>query len=63
MSLSIIGAMDVERSNLTLLMKSIVKQLLETAMRQKRVVDFSEVPFLNFFVCLEDMMHHGLKGF
>ena len=54
--------MQVGRNNLSLVMKCIVKRLLETAMRQKRIVDFIEIPFVNFFICLEDMMHHGLKG-
>jgi RUN and FYVE domain-containing protein 1 len=39
-----------------------VKHLLETAMRQHRVVEANEVPLVNFFVTFENILTHGLKA-
>ena len=44
-----------------MLMKLVVKHLLETGMRKKRVVDSHEIPLVNFFVVLENLLNHGLR--
>lgn len=60
--MSVAYVREVERSNLTCLMKLIVKHLLQTAMSKNRVVDANEVPLVNFFVTFENMMFHGLRS-
>ncbi|KAI1292074.1 RUN and FYVE domain-containing protein 2 [Halotydeus destructor] len=53
---------SVERTNILHLQKLVVKELLEHAMKQKRVVEFHEKPVRHFFSLLEMALNHGLKN-
>lgn len=53
---------EIERSNLVSLMKLVVKDLIESSMKYGRVVDSHNLPLNHFFILLEHVMRHGLKG-
>lgn len=42
-------------------MKLIVKQLLESSMKSRRIVDSSNTSLNHFFLLLEQVLKHGLK--
>ena len=53
---------DVERTNLLNMAKLAIKGLLESSMKTGRTLDDSHGPLRQFFVVLEHVMRHGLKG-
>lgn len=53
---------EVERSNLLNMAKLSIKGLLESSMKMGRTLDDTHGPLKQFFVVLEHVMRHGLKG-
>ena len=53
---------EVERANLLNMAKLAIKGLLESSMKMGRTLDDSHGPLKQFFVVIEHVMRHGLKG-
>ncbi|XP_063969626.1 RUN and FYVE domain-containing protein 2-like isoform X2 [Lytechinus pictus] len=52
----------VERANLLNVAKLCIKTLIESAMEEARILDDDYVPLQQFFVVMEHVMNHGVKG-
>ncbi|XP_072038427.1 RUN and FYVE domain-containing protein 2-like isoform X2 [Amphiura filiformis] len=52
----------VERSNLLNVAKLSIKNLIESALEEARTLDNEHVPLQQFFVVMEHVLSHGLKG-
>ncbi|XP_071498605.1 RUN and FYVE domain-containing protein 2-like [Diadema antillarum] len=52
----------VERANLLNVAKLCIKTLIESAMEEARILDDEYVPLQQFFVVMEHVMNHGVKG-
>lgn len=53
---------STERSNLLNLSILIVKHILDSAVKNNRVLDANEVPLVNLFTVLEGILLHGLRN-
>lgn len=52
---------SIEKSNLSILTKLVVRELLEHAMKHSRTMEFNEVPLIHFFVVIESILKHGFR--
>ncbi|XP_054166341.1 RUN and FYVE domain-containing protein 2-like [Oppia nitens] len=53
---------SIERSNYVNLMKLIVKELIESSAKTRRIVDSTNISLNNLFILLEIIFRHGLKS-
>ncbi|XP_033124545.1 RUN and FYVE domain-containing protein 2-like isoform X2 [Anneissia japonica] len=52
----------VERANLLNIAKLCIKALIESALEEGRILDDEHIPLQQFFVVMEHILAHGLKG-
>ena len=54
-------ATSVERSNLVVVFKLIIKELLDTSLSHGRMLDDTHAPLQEFFIIIEHVFRHGIK--
>ena len=52
----------VERANLLNMCKLIIKELIDSSLSQGRMLDDDHVPLQQFFIVLEHVLRHRIKG-
>lgn len=52
----------IERANLMNVSKLLIKELIDSSLAHGRMLDDDNVPMQQFFVVLEHVLRHGLKG-
>ena len=52
----------IERSNLLNISKICIKTLIDSSLKKGRTLDESFVPLKQFFVVMEHVFKHGIKG-
>lgn len=57
-----VAVTNTERANLLNLSKLCIKNLIETSLKLCRTLGEDHVPLQQFFVIMEHVLRHGLKG-
>ena len=52
----------IERANLMNVSKLLIKELIDSSLAHGRMLDDDYVPLQQFFIVLEHVLRHGLKG-
>ena len=53
---------QIEKSNLVNILKLVIKEVLDSSLRFGHQLDSDHIPLQHFFIVLEHILKHGMKG-